>query len=172
MPGIDMASLGTSHQRAKGCARPSIKTGLLQASIMGKVTVRASAAGQQQDAKMTNPLRSLPAGAALAVVAALAMSAPATALADDTHHPPQAAAGAAAAAADMVDAEIRKIDLAAGKVTLKHGEIKNLDMPGMTMVFVVKDKALLDKLKAGDKVKFKAINDAGTFTVTDIQPLR
>ena len=171
MPGIDMVSQGASHQRAKGCARPSIKTGLLQASMMGKVTVRASAAGQQQDAKMTNPLRSLPAGAALAVVAALAMSAPTTALADDTHHPPVAATGAAAAA-DMVDAEIRKIDLAAGKVTLKHGEIKNLDMPGMTMVFVVKDKALLDKLKAGDKVKFKAINDAGTFTVTDIVPLR
>ena len=118
---------------------------------------------------MTNPLRYLPAGTALA---ALIVLAPTAALADDTHHPPQAAAGAAAAAADMVDAEIRKIDLAAGKVTLKHGEIKNLDMPGMTMVFVVKDKALLDKLKAGDKVKFKAINDAGTFTVTDIQPLR
>ena len=117
---------------------------------------------------MTNPLRYLPAGTALA---ALIVLAPTAALADDTHHPPQAAAGAAAAA-DMVDAEIRKIDLAAGKITLKHAEIKNLDMPGMTMVFVVKDKALLDKLKAGDKVRFKAINDAGTFTVTDIVPLR
>ena len=72
----------------------------------------------------------------------------------------------------MTDGEVRKIDMEAGKVTLKHGEIKNLDMPGMTMVFVVKDKAMLDKLKAGDKVKFKAINDGGKFTVTEIQPAR
>lgn len=73
-------------------------------------------------------------------------------------------------AANMTDGEVRKIDMEAGKLTLKHGEIKNLDMPGMTMVFVVKDKAMLDKLKPGDKVKFKAINDAGKFTVTELQP--
>ena len=71
--------------------------------------------------------------------------------------------------ADMTDGEVRKIDMEAGKVTLKHGDIKNLDMPGMTMVFVVKDKAMLDKLKTGDKVTFRVINDAGKFTVTDIQ---
>ena len=75
-------------------------------------------------------------------------------------------------AADMTDGEVRKIDMEAGKLTLKHGEIKNLDMPGMTMVFVVKDKAMLDKLKAGDKIKFRAVNDGGKFTVTDIQPVR
>ena len=78
----------------------------------------------------------------------------------------------AAPAADMTDGEVRKIDMEAGKITLKHADIKNLDMPGMTMVFVVKDKAMLDKLKAGDKVRFKAINDAGKFTVTEIQPVR
>ena len=77
---------------------------------------------------------------------------------------------ALAAGDDMTDGEVRKIDLDAGKLTLKHAEIKSLDMPGMTMVFVVKDKALLDKLKTGDKVRFKAINDAGKFTVVDIQP--
>ena len=77
-----------------------------------------------------------------------------------------------AAAPEMTDGEVRKIDLDAGKLTLKHGDIKNLDMPGMTMVFLVKDKAMLDKLKTGDKVKFKAINDAGKFTVTEIQPAR
>ena len=76
------------------------------------------------------------------------------------------------AAPETTDGEVRKIDLEAGKLTLKHGDIKSLDMPGMTMVFVVKDKAMLDKLKAGDKVKFKAINEGGKFTVTDIQPLR
>jgi Cu(I)/Ag(I) efflux system periplasmic protein CusF len=76
----------------------------------------------------------------------------------------------AAVAADTTDAEIRKIDLEGGKVTLKHAEIKNLDMPGMTMVFVVKDKAMLEKFKAGDKVKFKAIKDDGKYTVTELQP--
>lgn len=78
----------------------------------------------------------------------------------------------AAPSPDMTDAEVRKIDIEAGKVTLKHGEIRNLDMPGMTMVFVVKDKAMLDGLKAGDKIRFKAINDAGKFTVTEIEPAR
>ena len=76
------------------------------------------------------------------------------------------------AASDTTEGEVRKIDMESGKVTLKHAEIKNLDMPGMTMVFVVKDKAMLDTLKAGDKVQFKAINEAGKITVTEIQPVR
>jgi len=80
------------------------------------------------------------------------------------------AAQAQPAAADLSDGEVRKIDKAAGKLTLRHGEIKNLDMPGMTMVFIVKDKAMLDTLKAGDKIKFKAIKDSGKFTVTEIVP--
>ena len=106
----------------------------------------------------------------LLTISALALLAPVAALADDAYHKPAAAAGATAA--DMTDGEVRKIDMEAGKLTLKHADIKNLDMPGMTMVFVVKDKTMLDKLKAGDKVKFKAINDAGKFTVTEIQPAR
>ena len=84
------------------------------------------------------------------LLAALALSllTPLAAVADDAHHPPAkaTAAGAAAPVSDMTDGEVRKIDIEAGKVTLKHADIKNLDMPGMTMVFVVKDKALLDKL--------------------------
>ena len=74
-----------------------------------------------------------------------------------------------AAVADMTDAEVRKVDKDNGKVTLKHGEIKNLDMPSMTMVFHVKDKAALNKLQAGDKVRFKAVNEGGKYTVTEIQ---
>ena len=105
----------------------------------------------------------------LLTISALALLAPLAVMADDAHHKPAAAAGAAA---DMTDGEVRKIDMEGGKITLKHAEIKSLDMPGMTMVFVVKDKAMLDKLKAGDKVKFKAVNDAGKFTVTEIQPVR
>ena len=65
-----------------------------------------------------------------------------------------------------------EVDLEAGKVTLKHGDIKSLDMPAMTMVFVVKDRAMLDKLKTGDKVRFKVINDGGRFMLTEIQPAK
>ena len=82
------------------------------------------------------------------------------------------AAVAAVAASDMTDGEIRKVDVESGKLTLRHGKIKHLDMPGITMVFIAKDKALLETLKAGDKVQFKAINDGGKFTATDVQPVR
>ena len=75
----------------------------------------------------------------------------------------------AAASGDMAEGEIRKIDLDAKKITIKHGEIKNLDMPGMTMVFQVRDPALLEKVKAGDKVRFKAEKAGGAIVVTDIQ---
>jgi len=86
------------------------------------------------------------------------------------HHPATVAAGnAAAAAAATAEGEVRKVDKEAGKLTLKHGEIKSLDMPPMTMVFNVRDKAVLDRLKAGDKVRFKAVNEAGKYIVTDIQ---
>ena len=74
-----------------------------------------------------------------------------------------------AATGEMTDGEVRKVDKDGGKLTLKHADIKSLDMPAMTMVFTVKDKAMLDKLKAGDKIKFKAINDAGKYTVTEVQ---
>ena len=70
---------------------------------------------------------------------------------------------------DMTDGEVRKVDKDAGKLTIKHGEIKNLDMPGMTMAFAVKDKALLDKVKSGDKIKFKVVMEGGNMVVTDIQ---
>jgi Cu/Ag efflux protein CusF len=70
----------------------------------------------------------------------------------------------------LSDAEVRKVDKAAGKITLKHGEIKNLDMPPMTMVFGVKDKAWLARFKAGDKVRFAADKDAaGKLVVTAIE---
>ncbi len=81
----------------------------------------------------------------------------------------QAGKDKTAAASDMTDAEVRKIDKDNSKITLKHGEIKNLDMPGMTMVFQLKDAAMLDKLKPGDKVKFKAEKLGGAYTVTAIE---
>jgi len=79
---------------------------------------------------------------------------------------------AAAAAGAMTDGEVRKIDKESKKITLKHGEIKNLDMPGMTMVFQVKDPDMLDAVKPGDKVQFKAERSGGALVITDIQPAK
>jgi Cu(I)/Ag(I) efflux system periplasmic protein CusF len=70
---------------------------------------------------------------------------------------------------DMTEAEVRKIDKAAKKVTLKHGPIKNLDMPGMTMVFQVRDTALFDKLAVGDKIMFTAEQLQGAFVMTGVE---
>ena len=75
----------------------------------------------------------------------------------------------APSASPMADGEIRKVDMESKKITIKHGEIKNLDMPGMTMVFQVKDPAMLSKVKAGDKVKFSAEKAGGAIVVTDLQ---
>ena len=72
-------------------------------------------------------------------------------------------------AASMSDGEVRKIDKDAKKITLKHGELKNLEMPAMTMVFQVKDAALLDKVKVGDKVKFKAEKVSAGYAVSEIE---
>jgi Cu/Ag efflux protein CusF len=82
-----------------------------------------------------------------------------------------ATAQVAASTANMTDGEVRKIDKEAKKITIKHGEIKNLDMPGMTMVFQVREEALLSKVKAGDKVRFIAEKIDGAIVVTDIQPV-
>ena len=74
-----------------------------------------------------------------------------------------------ASSADMAEGEIRKVDLNTQKITIKHGPIKNLDMPGMTMVFQVKDPALLAKVKAGDKIRFQAEKLDGAIVVTAIE---
>jgi len=78
------------------------------------------------------------------------------------------AAVAQTPAKDMTEAEVRKVDKDAKKITLKHGPIKNLDMPGMTMVFQVKDVALLDKLAVGDKIKVSVEQQQGAYVVTAI----
>lgn len=84
----------------------------------------------------------------------------------------QSATAATVPAADYTEAEVRKVDKDNKKITLKHGEIKNLGMPPMTMVFQLNDAASLDQLKAGDKVRFKAASDGGKYTVTEIQAAR
>jgi Cu(I)/Ag(I) efflux system protein CusF len=75
---------------------------------------------------------------------------------------------AGTAFAQPTDGEVRRIDKAQSKVTLKHGEIKNLEMPPMTMVFRVKDPAMLDALAVGDKVRFSVEKLDGQYTVTAI----
>lgn len=73
------------------------------------------------------------------------------------------------AAATAAEGEVRKIDKENQKITLKHGDIKNLDMPGMTMVFKVKDAALLDKVQVGSKVRFNAEKSDGAIVVTSME---
>lgn len=72
-------------------------------------------------------------------------------------------------AAEPTLGDVRKVDKAANKITIKHGPIVNLDMPPMTMVFQVKEPAMLAKLKAGDRVAFRAENLGGALTVTRIE---
>ena len=73
------------------------------------------------------------------------------------------------AIAQPTEAEVRKVDLSAGKITLKHGEIKNLDMPPMTMVFQVPNPALMGGIKTGDKVRFTADKVNGAYTVLTLE---
>jgi Cu/Ag efflux protein CusF len=78
------------------------------------------------------------------------------------------ALAALAVQAQAYDGEVLKIDKAQGKLTLRHGELKALDMPPMTMVFRVGSPALLDRVAVGDKVKFDAVKVGGNYTVTAI----
>ena len=105
---------------------------------------------------------------ALGLAAALA-TLPAYAQSPHTGH---GAHGANAAGDAWADGEVRKVDAGAGTVTLRHGELKALNMPAMTMVFAVKDKAALQRLKVGDKVRFKAASEAGTLTASEITPAK
>ncbi len=82
-------------------------------------------------------------------------------------------AAASAPAADSLTAgEIRKVDKGAGKLTIRHEELKNLDMPPMTMVFGVRDPAMLDRVRQGDRVRFRAEKIDGRIVVTELRPER
>lgn len=84
----------------------------------------------------------------------------------------QTPAAATTEAAVMTDGVVRKIDTASNKITLKHGPIANLDMPGMTMVFRVASPALLDRVKVGDAVKFHVEKIDGALTLTALEAAR
>ena len=84
-----------------------------------------------------------------------------------------AAAPPAAAQGDLVDGQVTKVDASAGKITIRHGPLKKFDMDdGMTMVFRAADPAMLQAVKAGDKVKFVPERINGQFTVTRIEKAR
>ena len=106
--------------------------------------------------------------ATLMMLAIAAMQAPGAA-ARTPPDPPAMYAQTTPASTPMSDGEVRKIDKDAGKITLKHGPIPSLDMPEMTMVFRVRDPAMLDQVNVGDKVRFAADKVGGQYTVLSIE---
>ena len=107
----------------------------------------------------------------VAIASMLALAASAPTFADDSHHGKEATVRSSAPAAALVDGVVRKVDKDAQKITVRHGPVPELDMPmAMTMVYRVKDAAMLDKVKVGDKIKFHAEKIDGAFTLTAIEP--
>jgi len=87
--------------------------------------------------------------------------------------PGLSAAASPDSSSPLNDGEVRKVDRDAKKLTIKHGPLPSLDMPmPMTMVYRVNDPAMLDQVKAGDKVRFSAEKVGGVFVVTNIEPIK
>ena len=105
---------------------------------------------------------------ALIFAAAMGLTLSHAVYADDAHHKKTDAKAATGAA--LTEGEIRKVDKDTKKITIKHAPIKSLDMPAMTMVFQVKDPAMLDQVKVGEKVNFTADKINGAYTVTGFEP--
>lgn len=103
----------------------------------------------------------------LAVGTSLFFGMPAWAEAQQMEH-----GGATNHAAMLSEGLVKKVDKAQGKITLKHGPLQNMDMPGMTMVFRVQDAGWLDQVQPGDKVRFVADRVNGALTVTKLEMVR
>ncbi|WP_374681785.1 copper-binding protein [Accumulibacter sp.] len=88
----------------------------------------------------------------------------------DSHH--RAGSSAATVKAAASEGTVKEVDKAAGKITIKHGPLANLGMPPMTMAFRVSDPAMLDQVKAGEKVSFTAENVGDALTVTALEALK
>lgn len=111
------------------------------------------------------------------LVLAMGLSFGMPALAEGSHggHSHDDATGQAAkpaTSAMLSDGLVKKVDKAQGKVTLKHGPLENLAMPGMTMVFRVQEAGMLDQLKPGDSVRFRAEKMNGALTVTKLETVK
>ncbi len=89
----------------------------------------------------------------------------------DAHHT-ETPAASGDSTQDLSEGEVTRWDARSGKITLRHGELKNLAMPPMTMVFTLRDPAQAATFKPGDKVRFRAERVKGVFVVTHIEPLR
>jgi len=110
--------------------------------------------------------------AMLVCAALLAGSSGLAIAASDAPAAPLSATSASGASGKLTSGKVRKIDPEQGKLTIKHGPIENLQMPGMTMVFKAADPAMLQKLKAGDKIEFAVEKANGAIMVTSIQAAR
>ncbi len=101
------------------------------------------------------------------------LSSQAFAQAGHAHHPSPGTAAVASQAANTTESEgvVRRVNVAAGTVTIAHGPLPHLDMPPMTMGFKVVGGASLEGLAAGDKVRFVADKDGGSLVVTRIEKL-
>lgn len=106
------------------------------------------------------------------VVVGLALCASPILAADATSPPVVTAPTTVSADTAMTDGEVRKVDKDAAKLTIKHGPLANLRMPGMTMVFRVREPAMLEQVKPGDMVKFRADKVDGAFTVMEIEVVK
>jgi Cu/Ag efflux protein CusF len=104
-----------------------------------------------------------------AVIAAILAIAAAPAFAQHNHATPVSAPAAAPAASALSEGEVRRVDKAGGTITIKHGPLVNVDMPPMTMSFAVKDRAALDKVKVGDKVRFRVEKEGTDYVVTRLE---
>ena len=106
----------------------------------------------------------------LMIAVAIGLALPCAAHADDAHH--KKADAKLFSGVAFAPGEVRKVDKDAGKITIKHGPLQNLDMPAMTMVFKVKDSAILDQLKSGDKINFVADKVDGAYTVMSYELIK
>lgn len=100
-----------------------------------------------------------------ALATTLFLGLPGAALAN-THHGAQASMPAQS---QLTEGEVRKVNKDSKKITIRHGPITNLDMPPMTMVFQVKDPGMLEQVKTGDKIRFRAEKVGGAYIVTALE---
>lgn len=109
----------------------------------------------------------------IAAVSLLGLALALPALADDRHHKDKAGAAApAGTGVALAEGEVRRVDKDAKKITIKHGPLPRLDMPPMTMVFQVRDPAMLEQVKPGDRILFDADKIGGAYTVLKIEPAK
>jgi len=108
----------------------------------------------------------------LALAAAVTLTSASPALAQEHNHDAHGPSQTSGVADNLTDGEVKKVDKDAGKITIRHGELKNLGMPAMTMVFHVKDPVMLEQVKAGDKIRFISEKVDGAFTLIQLENVK